>query len=79
MRGMIPDKYSLQSMSTNSGNVLVAPTVVAGLSTLLPATIAFAHQDLVVAIALYPVRLQRNAGLMQRKDAYRSAGLSRIG
>lgn len=42
------------------------------LSTLLPATIAFAHQDL-VAIALDPVRLQRTAVLMQRKDAYRSA------
>ena len=42
------------------------------LSTLLPATIAFAHQGL-VAIALDPVRLQRTAVLMQRKDAYRSA------
>ncbi|WEX75739.1 transcriptional regulator CynR [Sinorhizobium numidicum] len=42
------------------------------LSTLLPATIAFAHQDL-VAIALDPVRLQRTAVMMQRKDAYRSA------
>lgn len=42
------------------------------LSTLLPATIAFAHQDL-IAIALDPVRLQRTAVLMQRKDAYRSA------
>ncbi|MDQ0561724.1 LysR family cyn operon transcriptional activator [Rhizobium mesoamericanum] len=42
------------------------------LSTLLPATIAFAHQDL-AAIALDPVRLQRTAVLMQRKDAYRSA------
>jgi LysR family transcriptional regulator, cyn operon transcriptional activator len=42
------------------------------LSTLLPATIAFAHQDL-IAIALDPVRLQRTAVLMHRKDAYRSA------
>lgn len=42
------------------------------LSTLLPATIAFAHQDL-KAIALDPVRLQRTAVLMQRRDAYRSA------
>ena len=42
------------------------------LSTLLPATVAFAHQDL-VAIALDPVRLQRTAVLMQRKGAYRSA------
>lgn len=42
------------------------------LSTLLPSTIAFAHQDL-KAIALDPVRLQRTAVLMQRRDAYRSA------
>ncbi|GEO87569.1 hypothetical protein GCM10007920_34890 [Ciceribacter naphthalenivorans] len=42
------------------------------LSTLLPATIAFAHQDL-KAITLDPVLLQRTAVLMQRKDAYRSA------
>jgi len=42
------------------------------LSTLLPATIAFAHRDL-KAIALDPVRLQRTAVLMQRRDAYRSA------
>lgn len=42
------------------------------LSTLLPATIALAHEDL-VAIALDPVRLQRTAVLMQRKGAYQSA------
>jgi LysR family cyn operon transcriptional activator len=42
------------------------------LSTLLPATIALAHDDL-VAIALDPVRLQRTAVLMQRKGAYQSA------
>ncbi len=44
------------------------------LSTLLPATIAFAHQDL-IAIALDPARLQRTSVLMQRKDAYRSAAV----
>lgn len=42
------------------------------LSTLLPATIALAHDDL-VAIALDPLRLQRTAVLMQRKGAYRTA------
>lgn len=42
------------------------------LSTLLPATIALAHDDL-VAIALDPLRLQRTAVLMQRKGAYQSA------
>lgn len=42
------------------------------LSTLLPATIAFAHQDL-VAISLDPERLKRTAVLMQRKEGYRSA------
>ncbi|MBO9549337.1 transcriptional regulator CynR [Pseudomonas sp.] len=42
------------------------------LSTLLPATIALAHDDL-AAIALDPVRLQRTAVLMQRKGAYQSA------
>jgi len=42
------------------------------LSTLLPAKIAQAHDDL-VAIALEPVRLQRTAVLLQRKGAYQSA------
>jgi LysR family cyn operon transcriptional activator len=42
------------------------------LSTLLPATVALAHDDL-AAIALDPVRLQRTAVLMQRKGAYQSA------
>ncbi|WP_060512403.1 transcriptional regulator CynR [Pseudomonas sp. NBRC 111124] len=42
------------------------------LSTLLPATIALAHDDL-VAIALDPIRLQRTAVLLQRKGAYQSA------
>ncbi|PLV21396.1 transcriptional regulator CynR [Pseudomonas guariconensis] len=42
------------------------------LSTLLPATIALAHDEL-VAIELDPLRLQRTAVLMQRKGAYQSA------
>ncbi|MFV3380812.1 MULTISPECIES: transcriptional regulator CynR [Pseudomonas] len=42
------------------------------LSTLLPATIALAHGDL-IALELDPLRLQRTAVLMQRKGAYQSA------
>ncbi|QXH55115.1 transcriptional regulator CynR [Pseudomonas maumuensis] len=42
------------------------------LSTLLPATLAQAHDDL-TAIALDPLRLQRTAVLMQRRGAYQSA------
>ncbi|MFT0869494.1 transcriptional regulator CynR [Pseudomonas sp. CAM1A] len=42
------------------------------LSTLLPANLAQAHDDL-VAIALDPLRLQRTAVLMQRRGAYQSA------
>lgn len=42
------------------------------LSTLLPATTAFAQDDL-VAITLEPERLQRTAVLMRRKDAYLSS------
>lgn len=42
------------------------------LSTLLPAKIALAHDDL-VAITLEPERLQRTAVLMRRKDAFQSA------
>lgn len=42
------------------------------LSTLLPAAIALAHDEL-VAIELDPLRLQRTAVLMQRKGAYQSA------
>lgn len=41
------------------------------LSTLLPATLALAHDDL-VAITLDPLRLQRTAVLMQRRGAYQS-------
>ncbi|SDB59469.1 LysR family transcriptional regulator, cyn operon transcriptional activator [Pseudomonas sp. NFACC23-1] len=44
------------------------------LSTLLPAKIALAHDDL-VAIALEPERLQRTAVLMRRKDAFQSAAM----
>lgn len=42
------------------------------LSTLLPANLAQAHDDL-TAIALDPLRLQRTAVLMQRRGAYQSA------
>ncbi|MEG0859167.1 MAG: transcriptional regulator CynR [Pseudomonas sp.] len=42
------------------------------LSTLLPATIAHAHPDL-VALELEPQRLQRTAVLMQRKNVYQTA------
>ncbi|WP_414877600.1 transcriptional regulator CynR [Pseudomonas soli] len=42
------------------------------LSTLLPANLALAHDDL-TAIALDPLRLQRTAVLMQRRGAYQSA------
>jgi LysR family cyn operon transcriptional activator len=42
------------------------------LSTLLPAKIALAHDDL-VAINLEPERLQRTAVLMRRRDAFQSA------
>lgn len=42
------------------------------LSTLLPATLALAHDDL-TAIALDPLRLQRTAVLMQRRGVYQTA------
>jgi len=44
------------------------------LSTLLPARIALAHDDL-VAITLEPERLQRTAVLLRRKEAYLSAAV----
>lgn len=44
------------------------------LSTLLPARIALAHDDL-VAITLEPERLQRRAVLMRRRDAFLSAAV----
>lgn len=59
-------------MEANSISAVIEIVRRTNLSTLLPATIAFAHQDL-KAIALDPVRLQRTAVLMQRRDAYRSA------
>ncbi|MBC7210316.1 MAG: transcriptional regulator CynR, partial [Pseudomonas sp.] len=42
------------------------------LSTLLPANIVLAHDDL-AAIALDPLRLQRTAVLMQRRGVYQTA------
>lgn len=44
------------------------------LSTLLPAKITLAHDDL-VAVALEPKRLQRTAALLRRKDAFQSAAV----
>jgi LysR family cyn operon transcriptional activator len=44
------------------------------LSTILPAKITLAHDDL-VAIALEPKRLQRTAALLRRKDAFQSAAV----
>lgn len=44
------------------------------LSTLLPAKIALAHDDL-VAITLEPERLQRNVVLMRRKNSFQSAAV----
>ncbi|MGV1901701.1 transcriptional regulator CynR [Agrobacterium sp. 22-3674b3] len=59
-------------IEVNSISAVVEIVRRTSLATLLPATIAFAHQDL-KAIALDPVRLQRTAVLMQRRHGYRSA------
>lgn len=59
-------------IEVNSISAVVEIVRRTSLSTLLPATIAFAHQDL-KAIALDPVRLERTAVLMQRRHGYRSA------
>jgi len=64
-------------MEANSISAVIEIVRRTNLSTLLPATIAFAHQDL-KAIALDPVRLQRTAVLMQRRDAYRSAAAKKF-
>ncbi len=64
-------------MEANSISAVIEIVRRTNLSTLLPATIAFAHQDL-NAIALDPVRLQRTAVLMQRRDAYRSAAAKKF-
>lgn len=68
-------QHSIQprvQIEVNSISAVVEIVRRTSLSTLLPATIAFAHQDL-KAIALDPVRLQRTAVLMQRRHGYRSA------
>ncbi|AYM14288.1 transcriptional regulator CynR (plasmid) [Agrobacterium tumefaciens] len=67
-------QHSIQprvQIEVNSISAVVEIVRRTSLSTLLPATIAFAHQDL-KAIALDPVRLQRTAVLMQRRHGYRS-------
>ena len=68
-------QHSIQprvQIEVNSISAVVEIVRRTSLSTLLPATIAFAHKDL-KAIALDPVRLQRTAVLMQRRHGYRSA------
>ncbi|WP_323689870.1 transcriptional regulator CynR [Rhizobium sp. AN64] len=68
-------QHSIQprvQIEVNSISAVVEIVRRTSLSTLLPATIAFAHQDL-KAIALDPVRLERTAVLMQRRHGYRSA------
>jgi LysR family cyn operon transcriptional activator len=59
-------------MEANAISAVIEIVRRTGLSTLLPATIALAHEDL-VALTLDPVRLQRTAVLMQRKGGYQSA------
>ena len=59
-------------MEANSLSTVVEIIRRTPLSTLLPAKIASAQQDL-VAIALDPMLLQRTAVIMQRKGAYQTA------
>jgi len=59
-------------MEANTISAVIEIVRRTSLSTLLPATIALANEDL-VAIALQPVRLQRTAVLMQRKGSYQRA------
>nr|WP_314615405.1 transcriptional regulator CynR [uncultured Pseudomonas sp.] len=59
-------------MEANAISAVIEIVRRTALATLLPATIALAHEDL-LAIALDPVRLQRTAVLMQRRGAYQSA------
>lgn len=59
-------------MEANTISAVIEIVRRTSLSTLLPATIALANEDL-VAIALQPVRLQRTAVLMQRKGCYQRA------
>jgi len=59
-------------MEANTISAVIEIVRRTSLSTLLPATIALANEDL-VAIALQPVRLQRTAVLMQRRGGYQRA------
>lgn len=71
-------KYEIRPKVQMEANALGAVIEIVrrtNLSTLLPARIALAHDDL-VAITLEPERLQRRAVLMRRKDAFLSAAVS---
>jgi len=59
-------------MEANSLGAVIEIVRRTNLATLLPATIATGHDDL-VAVALDPAVLRRTAVLLQRKGAYRSA------
>jgi len=70
-------KYGIRPKVQMEANALGAVIEIVrrtSLSTLLPAKIALAHDDL-VAIKLEPERLQRRAVLMRRKDAFLSAAV----
>lgn len=70
-------KYEIRPKVQMEANALGAVIEIVrrtNLSTLLPARIALAHDDL-VAITLEPERLQRRAVLMRRKDAFLSAAV----
>jgi len=59
-------------MEANTIGAVIEVVRRTGLSTLLPAAITLAHQDL-VAIELEPLRLQRTAAILRRKGGYQSA------
>ena len=59
-------------MEANSIGAVIEIVRRTHLATLLPATVAIEHEDL-VAVALDPAVLRRTAVLLQRKGAYRSA------
>ncbi|MFJ4156625.1 transcriptional regulator CynR [Pseudomonas sp. NPDC089752] len=61
-------------MEANTISAVLEIVLRVKLSTLLPAAVALAHDDL-IAIALDPARLQRTAVLMRRKGAYQSAAV----
>lgn len=61
-------------MEVNSVSAVMEIILRTTLSTLLPATIAGEHKEL-VAITLYPPLLQRTAVLIRRKSAYETAAV----